>query len=145
MTMLRFNFWACNMRAHTFWRTCFYKCISFTRVRALAFCFTTMVGDHNATLVQLFEELSILVDQATRNIYSSNKNLLEHTENLTIPLMLLIFSYTDVRVSDYLIGLRKINIKWLTFWLGTNINCVWEFLKKHTISVSIYVLKYILP
>lgn len=51
-----------------------------------------MVGDHNATLVQLFEELSILVDQATRNIYSSNKNLLEHTENLTIPLMLLIFS-----------------------------------------------------
>ena len=37
-----------------------------------------MADDQDATLVQFFKELPIIVEQATRNIHSSNMNLLEY-------------------------------------------------------------------
>ena len=40
--------------------------------------FTIMADDQDVILVQFFEELPILVEQATRNSHSSNINLLEN-------------------------------------------------------------------
>ena len=50
-----------------------------THVFSLIFCFIKMADDHDGTLLQFFKELPILVEKATRNIHSSNKNLLEYS------------------------------------------------------------------
>ena len=53
-------------------RTCF-----LTHMFSVMFTSTITTDDQGATLVQLFEELSILVEQDKRNFHSSNINILE--------------------------------------------------------------------